>query len=148
MSNKDLPGRILWQIYNSYPFSLEDVTSAYGRLKSYDALIAACEVAKKEEFSNLSDYITRRFNPGLGKVNPSSPQGRLISFLDELNIENWVGGMPRKWGEPDKGWWVLIPQDDIEDSRYYRYIKFEFTPEGEFVDFDIDSEWKEPDEPV
>lgn len=98
----------------------------------------------------LEDYLKsqkgQEFVDGLLGKKPA--QERLIALLDELGIENWVGGMPRKWGEPDKGWWVLIPQDDIENSSYYRYIKFEFTPEGEFVDFDIDGEWKEPEESV
>lgn len=75
-------------------------------------------------------------------------QQRLIALLDEIGVENWVGGIPRQWNEPEKGWEVIIPQDDIEDSRYYRFIKFTFNLEGEFVDFDIDSEWKEPEEPV
>jgi hypothetical protein len=143
MSNKDLPGKILWQIYTSYPFPLEDIESAYSRLKSYDALVAACEVAKKEEYKTLSDYITKRFKPTSG-----SPQERLIALLDEIGIENWVGGIPHKRNEPEKGWEVIIPQDDIEDSRYYRYTKFTFNVKGEFVELDIDGEWKEPDEPV
>lgn len=73
---------------------------------------------------------------------------RLIALLDELGVKNWVGSMPRKWGEPKKGWWVIIPQDDVEAPGYYRYIQFTFSPKGEFEDYEIDGEWKEPEAPV
>lgn len=54
-----LRDKILWQIYTSYPFTLEEIESAYSRLKSYDTLISACEIVKKKGRRDLVGYIDK-----------------------------------------------------------------------------------------
>lgn len=63
MADRGMQQRILWQIYTSYPFSLNDIETACSCLKSYDALIAACEAARKEGYSSLLDYTPKKTKP-------------------------------------------------------------------------------------
>lgn len=75
---KSLKSRLLWHIAASYPFGINDIEAAYGKLKSYDALIAACEVARKEGHGNLLDYVIKRF-----KDKPEAEEQLYPTFCEE-----------------------------------------------------------------
>lgn len=90
--NRPLKNRILTEIFNEYPFSISDIAVSYEWLRSYDALLAACEFASKNGYTKLNHYVTEK----MMKTNPETVclcgSTRFFEAFQRANLEETLAG--------------------------------------------------------